>query len=119
MANRWRCGNCGYRLDADKPPEYCPSCKEACDFIDDNRYVPVDEGGPEGSDPTEHVPLTTVIPESCTGCRKCLPVCPVGAIVMKKDSCTYDFVLIVRPDLYEAALPALWQVTEGFSQGVP
>jgi len=90
MANHWRCGNCGYRLEADSPPEYCPGCKEACDFIDDNRYVPVDEGGPEGPDPTEHVPLPAVVPGSCTGCRKCLPVCPVGAIVMKGDVARID-----------------------------
>ena len=43
----------------------------------------------------------------------------VGAVVMKKDSCTYDFVLIARPDVYEAALPALWDVIEGFSQEAP
>ena len=39
----------------------------------------------------------------------------VGAVVMKRDSCTYDFVLIAHPDVYEAAAPALWEVVEGFS----
>jgi hypothetical protein len=43
----------------------------------------------------------------------------VGAVVLKKDSCTFDFVLITRPEAYEAALPALWEVIEGFSQGAP
>ncbi|MBN1334738.1 MAG: hypothetical protein JXB39_02125 [Deltaproteobacteria bacterium] len=42
----------------------------------------------------------------------------VGAVVMKKDSCTYDFVLIAPPDAYETALPALWDVVEGFSQRI-
>ena len=27
MAN-WKCGNCGYMLEADTPPEKCPSCKK-------------------------------------------------------------------------------------------
>ena len=40
----------------------------------------------------------------------------VGAVVMKKDACTYDFVLVARPDTYEAALPALWDVVDGYTQ---
>ncbi len=43
----------------------------------------------------------------------------VGAVVVKKDACTYDFVLIAHPDAFEAALPALWEVIEGFHQGTP
>ena len=37
--------------------------------------------------------MPVVVPESCTGCRKCLPVCPVGAIEMKGD------VAWIDPDL--------------------
>ena len=33
--NKWRCGNCGYRLEAMEPPTTCPSCKQKCEFIDD------------------------------------------------------------------------------------
>jgi len=36
----WKCSNCGYTLDADVPPEQCPSCGERCDFIDVSCYIP-------------------------------------------------------------------------------
>ena len=36
----WKCGNCGYELQADAPPEKCPSCKEKCDFLDNTCYTP-------------------------------------------------------------------------------
>ncbi|WP_169734760.1 rubredoxin-like domain-containing protein [Desulfitibacter alkalitolerans] len=38
--NKWKCGNCGYRLEAKEPPEQCPSCQQKCTFIDDNCYTP-------------------------------------------------------------------------------
>jgi len=93
MANRWRCANCGYRLEADVPPERCPGCKEACDFIDDNRYVPIEEGGPEGPDAVAVTVLPQVQAEACTGCRKCLDICPATAIRMKGE------VAWIDPDL--------------------
>jgi|GEM_PF-1112900 len=84
MTNRWRCGSCGYRLEADVPPERCPGCREACDFIDDNRYVPTRNGGPEGPEEAPEADwMPRVVPEACTGCKKCIELCPVGAIVMK------------------------------------
>jgi rubrerythrin len=39
MAN-WKCGNCGYELETDKPPEKCPSCKESCECLDNTCYTP-------------------------------------------------------------------------------
>ena len=36
----WKCGNCGYTLEANGPPEQCPSCKEKCDFLDTTCYTP-------------------------------------------------------------------------------
>ena len=39
MAN-WKCGNCGYELVADQPPEKCPSCKEKCEFLDNTLLHP-------------------------------------------------------------------------------
>ena len=77
MANRWRCGNCGYRLEADVPPEKCPGCKQSCEFIDDNPYVPADEGGPSGIEPVAAGLQPQVVSEKCTGCRKCIEVCPI------------------------------------------
>jgi len=46
---KWRCGNCGYELDADSPPDKCPSCGQNCDFLDSTCYTPDCEG--QGSDP--------------------------------------------------------------------
>lgn len=90
MVNRWRCGNCGYRLEADAPPERCPGCREACDFIDDNRYVPVAEGGPEGPEPVAAPDMPQVDPAACTACGKCIEVCPAGAIKMKGEAAWID-----------------------------
>jgi rubredoxin len=36
----WKCKNCGYTLEKDKPPEKCPSCKEKCEFLDNTCYTP-------------------------------------------------------------------------------
>jgi len=42
----WKCSNCGYALEADTPPEPCPSCGERCDFLDVSCYIPeCDTGG--------------------------------------------------------------------------
>jgi len=42
----WKCSNCGYTLEADAPPEQCPSCGEICDFINVSCYIPeCDTGG--------------------------------------------------------------------------
>ncbi len=36
----WKCGNCGYTLEAETPPDQCPSCKEKCEFLDNSCYTP-------------------------------------------------------------------------------
>jgi rubrerythrin len=36
----WKCGKCGYTLEADTPPDQCPSCKEKCEFLDNSCYTP-------------------------------------------------------------------------------
>jgi rubredoxin len=36
----WKCSNCGYEMEADAPPEQCPSCKEKCHFLDNTCYTP-------------------------------------------------------------------------------
>jgi rubredoxin len=41
----WKCEKCGYTLNADVPPELCPSCKEKCEFIDSSCYTPDCAGG--------------------------------------------------------------------------
>jgi len=40
LMGSWKCGNCGYELEADAPPEKCPSCKEKCEFLDNTCYTP-------------------------------------------------------------------------------
>jgi len=90
MPNRWRCASCGYVLEADAPPERCPGCKQACEFVDATRYVPVSEGGPSGADPVALGHLPRVFEAECTGCRKCLDVCPAKAIKMRGDVAWID-----------------------------
>jgi rubredoxin len=34
------CTECKYTLDADVPPEKCPSCGNACSFVDAACYTP-------------------------------------------------------------------------------
>ncbi len=90
MANRWRCGNCGYRLEADVPPEQCPGCRQHCEFIDDNPYVPVETPGATGDEviPAELQPR--VVPAECTGCGLCVEACPIEAIEMRGDVAWID-----------------------------
>ncbi len=40
--NKWKCDNCGYELDANEPPEKCPSCEKTCEFREITNYVPKD-----------------------------------------------------------------------------
>jgi len=93
MTSRWRCGNCGYRLEADVPPEQCPGCRQACEFIDDNPYVPVETPGATGHEVVPAALQPVVVPEKCTGCEKCVEVCPIDAIEMR------DGVAWIDPDV--------------------
>ncbi len=45
---QWKCEKCGYTLEAEKPPEKCPSCKEKCIFLNVTCYIP--DCGNKGSD---------------------------------------------------------------------
>ncbi|MCZ7395652.1 MAG: rubredoxin-like domain-containing protein [Candidatus Methanoperedens sp.] len=50
MKIQWKCSLCGYQFEGEAtPPGRCPSCKEACAFIDATCYIPECEG-PEGRD---------------------------------------------------------------------
>lgn len=42
----WLCNKCGYTMDAETPPEVCPSCKSDCSFIDNSCYTPDCAGKP-------------------------------------------------------------------------
>ncbi len=44
----WKCSNCGYAIQDEKPPEKCSSCKETCKFTDVTCYIP--DCGQTGSD---------------------------------------------------------------------
>jgi rubredoxin len=48
--NQWQCSNCNYILEAELPPDECPSCKEKCIFLNITCYTP-DCGGPGNVDP--------------------------------------------------------------------
>lgn len=43
---QWKCNQCNYILNAERPPEECPACKQQCVFIDVSCYTP-DCGGPD------------------------------------------------------------------------
>ena len=45
----WKCGGCGYTMQAEMPPDLCPSCNEKCEFKDVTCYAP--ECGFKGIDP--------------------------------------------------------------------
>lgn len=36
----WKCSKCGHTLEAEKPPEKCPTCKAACEFLNNTCYTP-------------------------------------------------------------------------------
>ncbi len=36
----WSCTNCHYVLQALQPPDVCPSCGQACQFVDVSCYIP-------------------------------------------------------------------------------
>ncbi|MEN9979797.1 MAG: rubredoxin-like domain-containing protein [candidate division WOR-3 bacterium] len=36
----WSCSNCHYVLQALQPPDVCPSCNQACQFVDVSCYIP-------------------------------------------------------------------------------
>ena len=112
MGNRWRCGNCGCRLEADVPPERCPGCRQSCEFIDDNPYVPVDQGNPSGVEPVAPALQPHVIAAKCTGCGKCLEVCPIEAIEIRGD------VAWIDPDICDADAICVPACPEG-AIGVP
>lgn len=42
---RWKCNGCGYQLEAEIPPESCPSCKQKCEFVDNTCYTPDSHNG--------------------------------------------------------------------------
>jgi len=46
MRRQWSCSNCGYLVEAEVPPDRCPSCGEKCDFRDATCYIP-ECGGPD------------------------------------------------------------------------
>jgi len=47
--NHWMCSECNYTLEAEVPPETCPSCHNKCAFLDITCYVP-ECGGPGNVD---------------------------------------------------------------------
>jgi rubrerythrin len=48
IMEEWKCGNCGYTVKAETPPEQCPSCKEKCEFVNVTCYIP--DCGSSGKD---------------------------------------------------------------------
>ncbi len=44
----WKCSKCGYAVEAETPPETCPTCKETCSFVNTACYTP--DCDPHGSD---------------------------------------------------------------------
>ena len=37
---KWACSECGYLLEAARPPEKCPQCGKNCMFVDATCYTP-------------------------------------------------------------------------------
>lgn len=46
---KWKCSNCEYLLEAETPPDTCPSCKEKCEFVNVTCYVPECGGEESGN----------------------------------------------------------------------
>lgn len=47
--NYWICSECNYVLEAETPPEVCPSCHGKCLFTNVTCYIP-ECGGPDHLD---------------------------------------------------------------------
>jgi rubredoxin len=45
----WMCSECGYLLEAETPPDRCPSCQNKCRFDNVSCYIP-ECGGPGNPD---------------------------------------------------------------------
>jgi rubredoxin len=41
----WKCNKCGNTINANSPPDLCPSCKVKCEYVDVTCYIP-ECGGP-------------------------------------------------------------------------
>jgi rubrerythrin len=50
MKTQWKCGTCGYTLEAATPPKICPECRQECEFKNVTCYIP-GCGGPGQVDP--------------------------------------------------------------------
>ena len=37
---KWACSECGYLVEADAPPQVCPTCRKNCMFVDATCYTP-------------------------------------------------------------------------------
>ncbi len=61
----WKCQECGYTLEADAPPEICPSCNKKCLFKDVTCYI-LSQG--RGSTTLRSVEDTS---EPCGGATRC------------------------------------------------
>jgi rubredoxin len=46
----WKCSDCGFTIQAPRPPEKCPMCHGNCEFKDVSCYQP-ECGGPGHIDP--------------------------------------------------------------------
>jgi len=47
---KWMCSNCDYIVEAETPPNACPSCKGKCAFSNVTCYTP-ECGGEKNIDP--------------------------------------------------------------------
>ena len=47
---QWQCSICRYMFEAETAPDRCPSCRQACTFLDVTCYTP-DCGGEGNVDP--------------------------------------------------------------------
>ncbi len=50
MKAHWKCTKCGFTMEAARPPETCPQCKDSCEFKDVSCYLP-ECGGVGNIDP--------------------------------------------------------------------
>jgi len=50
MKPHWKCGECGYILQAGTPPKTCPECRQEGEFKDVTGYIP-ECGCPGQGDP--------------------------------------------------------------------